>query len=157
MNSNHILHKMMKAAHMNLSQLECLAALAATGSFTEAALSVNLTQSAVSHALAALETELGVRLVERNRKGVLALTAAGQKIVPHARALLAHVESIEQEAKAAQGAATGRLRVGNTLCLCPGLLASVLTRFEKLYPDVEVVLLSMWGLCRCPLMTSIPR
>lgn len=140
MNTNHNPHNMMKDVHMNFSQLECLVALADAGSFTEAAFKVNLTQSAVSHALAALENELGVMLVERNRKGVVALTTTGAKILPHVRAMLTHSESIVQEAKAAQGLATGRLRVGNTLCLCPGLLVSVLTQFQKQYPDVDVVL-----------------
>ncbi len=125
---------------MNFSQLQAFAALADTGSFTEAAYAINLTQSAVSHALSALESELGVSLVERNRKGVVAVTSVGQQIIPHVRALLAQAEAIEQEAKAAQGQAIGKLRLGNTFCLNPGLLASVMTCFQQQYPDVEVVL-----------------
>jgi DNA-binding transcriptional LysR family regulator len=115
-------------------------ALAETGSFTETAYAVGLTQSAVSHALSALEYELGVTLFERNRKGVVALTSVGQKISPHVRALLAQAEAIGQEAKAAHGLAAGKLRLGNTLSLCPGLLASVLTTFQQQYPEMEVVL-----------------
>ncbi len=130
----------MKAAHMNLSQLESFVAVADTGSFTEAAYAINLTQSAVSHALAALENELGVTLLERNRKGLVAITNAGEKILPHVRALLTQAEAIAQEAKMAAGMAVGKLRVGNTLCLCPGLLASVLTHFQRQYPDIEVIL-----------------
>jgi DNA-binding transcriptional LysR family regulator len=140
MNANHILHNLMIGLHMNFSQLQSLVALADQGSFTEAADTVNLTQSAVSHALAALESELGVMLLERNRKGVGSLTSAGQKIIPHVRALLAQAEAIHQEAKAAQGLAIGKLRVGHVLSFCPDLLASVLTRFQQQYPDVEVVL-----------------
>jgi DNA-binding transcriptional LysR family regulator len=141
MNANHICHNIMKDAHMNLTQLQCFIALAETGSFTEAAYTVNLTQSAVSHALAALESELRVTLLERNRKGVAALTGAGQKIMPHARALLAQAEAIEQEAKAAHGLAMGKLRLGSILSIIsPGLLASLLTCFQQQYPDIEVVL-----------------
>jgi DNA-binding transcriptional LysR family regulator len=125
---------------MNFSQLQSFVALADMGSFTEAADAVSLTQSAVSHALAALERELGVSLLERNRKGVVALTSVGQKIIPHVRALLAQAEAIEQEAKAAHGLAIGKLRLGNTLCLCPGVLASVLTCFQRQYPEIEAVL-----------------
>ncbi|WP_126601747.1 LysR family transcriptional regulator [Dictyobacter aurantiacus] len=47
----------MKYFHVNFSQLQCFVALAETGSFTEAAYSVSLTQSAVSHALSTLESE----------------------------------------------------------------------------------------------------
>jgi DNA-binding transcriptional LysR family regulator len=140
MNTTHIYHKMMKGMHMNFSQLQSLVALADTGSFTEAAYTVSLTQSAVSHALAALEGELGVSLFERSRKGVVALTGVGQSILPHVRAILAQAEAIEQEAKSASGVATGKLRLGTTISLCPNLLAGVLTRFEQQYPDIEVVL-----------------
>ncbi|GHO80278.1 putative HTH-type transcriptional regulator YvbU [Ktedonobacter sp. SOSP1-85] len=99
-----------------------------------------LTQSTVSHALSALEHELGVTLLERNHKGVVALTNPGQKILLHTRALLAQAEAIEQEAKAARGETSGKLRLGTTLSLCPDVLASVLTRFRASYPHMEVVL-----------------
>lgn len=141
MNANHLCHKLMKDIHMNFSQLQSFVALADTGSFTEAAYSIDLTQSAVSHALAALENELGVTLLERNRKGVVALTAVGQKIIPHVRELLAQAEAIEQEAKAAQGETSGKLRLGSILSIIsPQLLAGLLTCFQQKYPDMEVVL-----------------
>jgi DNA-binding transcriptional LysR family regulator len=126
---------------MNFSQLQCLVALADTGSFTEAAYRIDLTQSAVSHALAALENELGVTLLERNRKGVVALTHVGRSILPHVRALLASASAIEQEAKAVHGEASGNLRLGSMKSIIsPRLLASVLTSFRAWYPDIEVVL-----------------
>ncbi|MCI0712110.1 MAG: LysR family transcriptional regulator [Chloroflexi bacterium] len=126
---------------MNFSQLQSFVALAETESFTDAAYTVNLTQSAVSHALAALENELGITLIERNRKGVVALTNVGQKIIPHVRALLAQAEAIEQEARASQKLAMGRLRLGSIASLIsPSLLAGVLTVFRQQFPDIEVVL-----------------
>lgn len=140
MHANHINHKLMKVDHMNFSQLQCFVALVETGSFTEAAYTLDLTQSTVSHALAALESELGVTLLERNRKGVVALTSAGQRIIPRVRALLAQAEAIEQEANAIRGEVAGKLRLGTVHAICPGVLASVLTRFRGLYPDIEVVL-----------------
>lgn len=126
---------------MNFSQLQSFVALAETGSFTEAAYAINLTQSAVSHALAALESELGVTLLERNRKGVVALTAVGQQILPHVRVLLTEAEAIEQEARAAQGETSGKLRLGSIVSIIsPHLLASLLTCFQQRYPDMNVVL-----------------
>jgi DNA-binding transcriptional LysR family regulator len=131
----------MKESHMNFSQLQSVVALAETGSFTEAAYAIDLTQSAVSYAISALERELGVTLFERSRKGGVALTDVGQKILPHVRALLAQAESIEQEAKAVRGEAAGKVRVGNIESLvAPDLLASLLTRFQRQYPEIEVVL-----------------
>lgn len=126
---------------MNFTQLQAFVALVDTGSFTEAAYAINLTQSAVSHALSTLEAELGVTLFERSRKGVIALTGVGQKILPHARALLAQMEAIEQEAKAAHGLTMGKLRLGSTpTIISPDLLAGLLTHFQRQYPDVKIVL-----------------
>lgn len=131
----------MNMVHMNFSQLESFVALVDTGSFTKAAETVSLTQSAVSHALAALENELGVTLIGRSRKGTITLTSAGQKIIPHVRALLAQAEAIAEEARAAQGLAAGRLRLGSIVSMVnPALLAGVLTTFQQQYPDIEVVL-----------------
>jgi DNA-binding transcriptional LysR family regulator len=140
MNTNHNCHDLMKDMHMTFSQLQCLVALAELKHFTEAAERVGLTQSAVSHALATLESELGITLLDRNRKGIISLTAAGQKIIPHVRALLAQAETIEQEAKLAQGLSMGKLRVGCILSFSPDLLARVLTRFQQQYPEINIVL-----------------
>src|SRR5260221_8202476 len=115
---------------MNFSQLHCFVALADTGSFTETAYTTHLTQSAVSHALSALERELGVTLLERNNKGVAALTGIGQKLLPHARALLAQAETIQQEARAARGQVKGNLRLGSIPPVASPLLAGVLAHFH---------------------------
>jgi DNA-binding transcriptional LysR family regulator len=126
---------------MNISQIQSFVALAETGSFTEAAEQLYLSQSAISHALAALERELGVTLIERNRKGVIALSEAGERILPHARAFLSQVSAIEQEAKAAQGHYSGKLRLGSIHSfVAPDLLAPLLSHFQGRYPEVEVTL-----------------
>src|SRR5712691_10765452 len=122
---------------MNFSQLQCFVAIADTGSFTEAAYSIDLTQSAVSHALSSLERELGVTLLERNHTGVVALTSVGQKLLPHVRALLAQAETIRQEAKAARGLAKVKLRLGSIPPVSPRLFAGVLTHFQQQYPDID--------------------
>src|SRR5260370_32044442 len=100
MNANHVHHDSMRDMHMNFSQLQSFVAVAETGSFTEAAYTIDLTQSAVSHALAALESELGVTLLERNHTGGVALTNAGHSILPHLPSLLAPAETIQQETQA---------------------------------------------------------
>ncbi len=125
---------------MNFSQLQCFVALAETGSFTEAAYTIDLTQSAVSHALSNLERELGVSLLERNNKGVVALTRIGQTLLPHVRKLLAQAEIIQQEAKAAHGLVKGKLRLGSAHPIVSPLLAGVLAHFQQRYPDIDTVL-----------------
>ena len=84
MSANHNLHKLMKGVHMNLSQLQSFVALADTGSFTEAAYTVNLTQSAVSQQIRALENKFQVTLVERGRRN-FALTAEGSAFLTASR------------------------------------------------------------------------
>jgi DNA-binding transcriptional LysR family regulator len=125
---------------MNFSQLQCFVVLADTGSFTETAYATHMTQSAVSHALSALERELGVTLLERNNKGVVALTGVGHSLLPHARALLAQAEAIQQGAQAARGMVNGRLRLGCIPPVASPLLAGVLAHFHQQYPDIDVVL-----------------
>jgi DNA-binding transcriptional LysR family regulator len=125
---------------MNFSQLRCFVALADTGSFTETAYTIHMTQSAVSHALSALERELGVTLLERNNKGVAAVTGIGRCLLPHARAVLAQAEAIEQGARAARGLVKGNLRLGSIPPVASPLLAGVLAHFHQRYPDIDVLL-----------------
>ena len=123
---------------MNLSQLEILVAVAETGSFTEAADLVGLTRSALSHALANLEAELGVVLLERGR-GHIMPTAVGDCILRYAHDILSKVEIIQQEAAAARGLQVGKLRVGIVSSLSATILAGILRKFRHEYPDIDVV------------------
>jgi DNA-binding transcriptional LysR family regulator len=131
---------------MHLSQLRIFVALVETGSFTEAAFTVNLTQSAVSHALASLEKELGITLIERDRQGLIRISAVGQKILRHAREILTHMETIQQEAALELNQTAGKLRVGSTQFISPCLLAGILAHFQQQYPRVEVILFEGSGL-----------
>lgn len=130
---------------MHLSQLQILVALVETGSFTEAAFALDITQSAVSHALATLEDELGVTLIERNRKGLFAVTAVGQKVLLHAREILTHAETIRQEAATVRGQLAGKLRLGSIQAVSPRLLAGAMSHFQQQYPEVKVVMFEGTG------------
>jgi DNA-binding transcriptional LysR family regulator len=124
---------------MNLPQLRALVAVADEGSFTAAADSLGISQSAVSHTLAALERELALPLVIRSRSGAT-LTAHGQQAVGHAREALRRVERIAQDAAAAAGRHRGQLRVAafpSAAQLMPSLIAAL----GRYLPDVAVVLL----------------
>lgn len=68
-------------------KLLAFATLAQTGSFTLAAADLGLTQSAVSHSIKALETELNVRLVDRRGRAIQ-LTAVGNRLLDHAQRIL---------------------------------------------------------------------
>jgi DNA-binding transcriptional LysR family regulator len=123
---------------MNLSQLEVLVAIVDSGSLSEAADVVSLTQSAVSHSLNRLEAELGVTLLERGRQGVL-LTRIGEEVVQHARTILGQIEVIRQKAAREQGVNVGKLRFGCVPTIPPRLLTGILRSFQHKYPDIDIV------------------
>jgi DNA-binding transcriptional LysR family regulator len=124
-------------AHINLTQIEILIALVDTGNFADAARAIGVTQSAVSHGLARLETELGVTLVERGRRGVL-LTEAGQTVLLHAREVISHTEAIQQVTP--QGVGTGKLKIGMVAMAPTSLTIGLIQEFRRLYPAVELML-----------------
>jgi DNA-binding transcriptional LysR family regulator len=128
----------MKGVHMNVSQLELLVAVVETGNFSEAADKIGLTQSAVSHGLAKLETELGITLIERGRRGV-SLTGAGQEVLVYTREALAALEAIRQAAAASRGVSSGRMRLGAAYPLSARLLVGILGEFERQYPEIDLV------------------
>lgn len=124
---------------MNFSQLQLLDAIDRIRSITTAAETIGMTQSAASHALANLEAELGVCLVERGRGGV-SVTEAGKRILLHAREILRRVENIRQEAAAARGLSVGKVRIGTFPSISAQILPGALRDFKTQYPNIEVVL-----------------
>ena len=95
---------------LKISQLRALVAVADLGRFSEAALHLDLSQSAVSHAIATLEEELGVVLVQRGRHGAT-LTPVGEQVVTEARQVLQSLEKICQKANLSKGLQGGQVRV----------------------------------------------
>jgi DNA-binding transcriptional LysR family regulator len=125
---------------MTLTQLQVFIMLVETGNFTRAAERLYMTQSAVSHALANLERELGVVLLERQRTGVT-VTWVGEQVLRHARSIIGAVECIRQETAAAKGVETGKLRVGSFPSVSKEVLPPILGSFRRSYPGIEVTLL----------------
>jgi DNA-binding transcriptional LysR family regulator len=125
---------------MTLAQLQAFVAVIECGSFTGASAILGTTQSAVSHAIASLETELGVVLVQRDRAG-LSLTDVGQRVILQAREMLARAETIRQEAAATRGLETGKLRLGSFPSISARFLPGALRLFRQRYPKIDIVLL----------------
>jgi DNA-binding transcriptional LysR family regulator len=123
---------------MTLAQLEVLIALDESRSFSRAAMRLGTTQSAVSHALRALETQFGVKLAQRDSAGVV-MTDAGQRLLLRAREMTALAATMTQELGDARELKTGTLRIGSfgptsTVNLLPPLLAE----FKKRHPGAQV-------------------
>ncbi|GAA1503027.1 LysR family transcriptional regulator [Nocardioides humi] len=89
-----------------------LCEVAAQGSFSAAARSLGMTQSAVSQHVAALEREAGTALVDRGTRP-MELTEAGSVLVRHGRVILAQLDGAEQALAAITGRRAGRLRLGS--------------------------------------------
>lgn len=125
---------------MNLSQIRALLAVAKYRNFSEAALELQLSQPAISHAIATLETELGVSLFSRGRHGAV-LTPAGERIVHHARQALQHLNLMQQEANLQRGLQGGKVRVASFRSVATHLLPKAIAQFRDRHPDVTVTII----------------
>jgi molybdate transport repressor ModE-like protein len=125
---------------LDVRRLKVLREVAAQGSFSAAAESLNFTQSAVSQHIAALERECGAQLVERNSRGVR-LTDAGRVLVDHADAILARIECAEDDLAAIAGLRGGRLRMIGFQSAGATLVPRAVAAFHERHPRVELGML----------------
>ena len=120
-------------------QLAAFAALARCQSFTRAAKELFLTQSAISHAIKALEVEVGSRLVDRAGRRVL-LTQAGEQFLRHAEKILREMDAARAGLDALARWGHGRLRVGASTTACQYLLPTVLREFKLSFPKAVITI-----------------
>ncbi len=120
-------------------RLRVLSEVVSRGSFSAAAESLTYTQSAVSQAVARLETETGTALVVRDRAGVRP-TAAGAMLIEHAEAILAQIEAAEADLEALLGLRGGRLRMASFPSAGATLMPLAIATFRARYPDIELSL-----------------
>lgn len=124
---------------MNISQLKVLVTIGQCGSFSDAALQLEMSQSAVSRAIASLENELHVPLLVRGRMGAK-LTTIGERVVTHAQKILELRESIEYEVNLEKALYNSRLRIASFRSAATHLLPSKIAQFQRAYPRVAVSL-----------------
>jgi DNA-binding transcriptional LysR family regulator len=124
---------------LNVQRLKVLREVAAQGSFSAAADALSYTQSAVSQAVARLEAETGVTLIERDRRGVRP-TAAGAALVEHADGILARLDAAEAEVSAIAGVRGGRLRMASFPTAGATLMPVAIATFRAAHPEVELSL-----------------
>ncbi|MGK9233735.1 LysR family transcriptional regulator [Inquilinus limosus] len=123
---------------LNLDQLRTFAEVVRAGSFSGAAVRLNLTQPAVSLQVRQLETRLGVRLVERVGRRATP-TAAGRELLVHAGRIEAEVAAAAEAMAAHAGGAAGRVRLGTGATACIYLLPPVLRALRRRLPSLEIV------------------
>ncbi|QNP66721.1 LysR family transcriptional regulator [Streptomyces genisteinicus] len=124
---------------MQLQQLRYFVAVAETRHFTRAAERVHVSQPSLSQQIRALEQELGADLFGRAR-GNIALTDAGEALLPLARRILADTETARREVQELAQLRRGRVRLGATPSLCTGLLPRVLRTFHDRHPGIELII-----------------
>ncbi|TSB24255.1 hydrogen peroxide-inducible genes activator [Streptomyces sp. NBC_01525] len=126
-----------RARQPSLAQLRAFVAVAEHLHFREAAAEIGMSQPALSGAVSALEETLGVQLLERTTRKVL-LSTAGERVAARARAVLAAVGDLLEEAEAARAPFTGALRLGVIPTVAPYLLPTVLRLVHATYPDLDL-------------------
>jgi len=120
-------------------QLRAFSVLARSGSFTQAARELHLTQSAVSHAMRALEQEIGCRLLDRAGKKAT-LTQAGEQLLGRAEKILAEMTLAREEIAQLGKWGAGRLRLGVAATACHYLLPTVLREFKESFPACQITI-----------------
>ena len=120
---------------MDLRQLRYFVGIVQAGSLSRAADQLHVAQSAISHHLASLESELDRQLVTRGPKGIR-LTEAGGVLYRHAEAILRQVEFAKQDALSVQNVPSGRVSIGFPVALASLLGYELLLRIRKSYPQI---------------------
>ncbi|MBY8867909.1 MULTISPECIES: LysR family transcriptional regulator [Streptomyces] len=126
---------------MDLQQMRYAVALAETRNFTRAAERCSVVQSSLSHRIAGLERELGVKLFARSSRRVEP-TSAGEAFLAAARECLAAADRAAVDAAEAAGVVRGRLAVGVIVTTAAVDVPELLQRYRARHPDVRVVLRS---------------
>jgi DNA-binding transcriptional LysR family regulator len=127
---------------MELRQVEHFRAVVEHGSFTAAARSARIVQSALSTSIRKLERELGAPLFERTTRRV-ALSEAGRAFLPHARRVLAEAEAATDAVGAVAGLRRGRVAIGTIQWLGPVDLPAELSAFHRHHPGIHLTVLNV--------------
>ena len=111
-----------------------------TGSFTRAAQELDYAQSSISKMVSDLETEWGMTLMERSKKGVC-LTSAGEQILPFLRKGLQDHQKLEGQICRMNGLETGVVRIGTFASVAINWLPNLFAALQRDYPGIEYEML----------------
>ncbi|MFE3112657.1 LysR family transcriptional regulator [Kitasatospora indigofera] len=122
----------------DLRQLQVLAEVTRTGTYTAAAENLGYTQPAVSYQMRALERVVGAALVTKNGRGIR-LTEVGQALARHADTVLAALRTAEDEVQTLISTGGGRVRLAAMQSGCVALVPAALAALRRTHPDLEAV------------------
>ena len=122
---------------MNLKQLEYFVQVAELGSFSKAAVALDVAQPALSRQVRALETEVRQQLFLRNGRGV-ALTDAGKRLFDHSVAVLQLITHAREDLGASRDEPVGRVTIGLPPSIGRQLTLPIIDRFKQELPVAKL-------------------
>ncbi len=122
---------------MNLAQIRAFVMVVDHGSFSAAARQMGISQPAVTMQVQALESDLGVTLLDRGYRKI-ELTESGTALLPHARAVLGELEQAREDLARMSEQVTGRLTLAASTTPGQYVLPRLLGRFLRANPEVAV-------------------
>jgi DNA-binding transcriptional LysR family regulator len=125
---------------VSLAKYEIFHTVVELGSLTEASVKLGLTQSAVSHAIASLESEWGFSILSRGRTGIH-LTSNGELVLQYIREILRWNEQLEQQIASINGLEVGTVRIGTFSSVSIQWLPEIMSYFNECHPSIEIKLL----------------
>ena len=125
---------------MDWDKLKIFHAVAEAGSFTNATVSLNLSQSAISRQIQSLEQDLKVQLFERHARG-LTLTENGEYVFKTAHEVISKLKEVETSLGDQKNKPTGKLTITTVRSFGTHWLTPRIQEFMKLNPEIEVELI----------------
>lgn len=124
---------------MNTFIYETIVSIVEEKSFQRASEKLNVTASAVSHAINQIEKTYGFPIFIRN-KSEIKLTSSGEKIYPVLRKIIAEEKELEKNVQAIRGLESGIIKIGAFSSVCINWLPDILRNFSKKHPNIEIAL-----------------
>ena len=122
---------------MTLISYQVFKTVAEQGSFRKASDLLGLTPSAISHAISALESELGFSVLNRGKNGVT-LTNYGERLLPYVNAVLNSDESLRQAIAEFNGLKQGKVKVGCFSSVCTNWIPELMKAFQEEFPRISI-------------------
>lgn len=124
---------------MTLLTYEVFETVVEEKSFQKAAAVLNMTPSAVSHSISAMEKEVGFSLFIRGKQETV-LTNQGELLLPYVREVLKSEESLRQAVAAFHGLEKGTVKIGGFNSVCSMWMPKIVKEFQKNFPNIHIII-----------------
>ncbi len=124
---------------MTLLSYQIFQTVVEQGSFQKAAEVLNLTPSAISHAISNAEKELGFPLFNRNKNGVT-LTSYGENLQPYILTVLNSDMKLQQAIQEFNGLTNGSVKIGTFSSFCCSFISDLVSTFREEHPNIEITI-----------------